>query len=101
MRLAMTQNGIPNPGRSYSLANDVNLACLNILVKRYGADVILRGNSPHLHCCPYHGVCLLGRDLPCRLGSVVSRLPLSPYLVPGGGIEPPIDAYKATVMPFN
>ena len=31
--LTMTQNGIPNPGRSYSLANVANLARLNVLVK--------------------------------------------------------------------
>ena len=68
--------------------NDANLAYLSALVNRYGADVILRGNSPHLHCCPYHGVCLLGRDLPCRLGSVVNRLSLSPCLVPDVGFEP-------------
>ena len=54
---------------------------------RYGADVILRATA-HLHCCPYHGVCLLGRDLPYRLGSVVSRLSLSPCLVPDVGFEP-------------
>lgn len=35
----MTQNGIPNPGRSYSLANVANLARLNVLVKGVVPDV--------------------------------------------------------------